>query len=105
MNIAPVSFNAKIGTPAHFSEGRPVMKSNSEKRDVKTNGIPAYPPAVVGIANGLCWGTVGYAFDKICSKLFGYKSSNKMSLSINGIIGAGMGIYSYVQVKKQGSNR
>ena len=93
MNVASVSLNV------------PVMKANPVKRKAEpcNDGIPTYSPAVVGVVNGLCWGTVGYAFDKVCSKLLGYKSSNKVSLPVNGIIGAGMGIYSYVQAKKYGN--
>ena len=93
---------------AAISSNTPVMKLNSKKQSIKTenndSGVPSYPPVVVGVVNGLCWGMVGYAFDKVCSKLFGYKSSNRMSLAINGIIGSGMGIYSFIQAKKCKNN-
>ena len=54
--------------------------------------------------NAFCWTTVGLAFDKLCSKIFKTNSSGKISLGINGLLGAGMGIYSYCQAKKLQKN-
>jgi len=89
LNTTPVNqpqANQQPAVPAEKSANNDVIKK--------------YPAAVVGIVNGLCWSSVGFAFDKICSKIFKYESSNKVSLAINSIIGAGMGIYAYVQAKK-----
>ena len=99
MYITSVSLNT-IKPSGCSSRNKTPHPAESDNACSISPSYSAYPPAVVGIVNGLCWGTVGYAFDKGCAKLFGYKSNNKTSLAVNGIIGTGMGIYSYIQTKK-----
>ena len=60
-----------------------------------------YSPAAVGIANGILWGSVGMAIDRLFSKLFKSKQSLTSSLIFNGLVAVGMGFYAYKVAKKE----
>ena len=105
MNISPISAR----TIPTMKSSKVKNSSQQTKTDVPQNDnvniepselMLKYPPAVIGLMNGVCWAGVGYAFDKCVSKLFKMGTKSKTSLAINTIIGVGTGIYSYIQAKK-----
>ncbi|MCD8377329.1 MAG: hypothetical protein LUB59_00915 [Candidatus Gastranaerophilales bacterium] len=111
MSIPPVSgnnsFNQLRSSQLVYSEQKPQApvqtQENAQPQTAQAAGFGGslkYPPAVIGLINGGCWAMVGFAFDKLCSKMFKYESKTKISMAINSVIGAGMGIYAYIQAKK-----
>lgn len=98
-NISPVNYNSPASFKNNVAPQQP-KKTLAEKIDANNEKVLKYPPAVIGLMNAFCWTTVGLAFDKMCSKLFKTNTSGKISLWVNGLLGAGMGVYSYFQAKK-----
>lgn len=82
------------------AQKQPVTSKLVDKIDKNNEAVMKYPPAAIGLINGFAWAFIGMGFDKIFSKIAGSKSSGKTSLVVNGIIGAVMGTYAFVQAKK-----
>lgn len=108
MNISPLSVKITPTMKANTNKTEQTPSTNVEKENtsIEPNELmQKYPPALIGLMNGVCWASVGYAFDKGVSKIFKMGTKSKTSLAINTIIGVGTGIYSYIQAKKvQNSN-
>ena len=82
------------------AQQQPVTSKLVNKIDKNNEAVMKYPPAAIGLINGFAWAFIGMGFDKIFSKIAGSKSSGKTSLVVNGIIGAVMGTYAFIQAKK-----
>ena len=102
MSISPVGIN-NISFKSK-------QKSKSEKPTIadrineNNKAVLTYSPTTIGVINGLCWTTVGMAFDKLASKLLKRPSGTKSSLIINGLLGGVMGFWAYSQAKKLQKN-
>ena len=84
MNISPVSYNSGLALRGE-TKAQPYVSPNTPGSIGATEKLK-YRPAVIGVLNGLTWTGIGYAFDKLCQKLFNSKTSNKTSLIIGLII-------------------
>lgn len=98
-NISSISYNNLASFKNNPAQQAP-KKSFADKIEANNEKVLSYPPIAIGLMNAVCWTTVGLAFDKLCSKIFKMNSSGKISLGVNGLLGVGMGIYSYNQAKK-----
>ncbi|GEM_PF-5263814 len=94
MNISPVNYNP------HFALRGTQNNQPTPKHEMIGNTKIPYTPATIGALNGVLWTGIGLAFDKVFSILTKTKRSMKSSLFVNGVIGVGMGIFSYVSAKK-----
>ena len=98
-NISSVNYNTLANFRSTSTPKQP-QKTLAQKIEANNEKVLTYPPAVIGLMNAVCWTSVGLAFDKMCSKLFKTNSSTKVSLAVNGIVGAAMGLYAYNQANK-----
>lgn len=99
-NISLAGYNNLASFKNNSFAPQQPKKTFAEKIEANNDKVLKYPPIVIGLMNAFCWTTVGLAFDKLCSKLFKLNSSGKISLGVNGLLGLGMGIYSYNQANK-----
>lgn len=98
-NISSISYNNLASFKNNTAQKQP-PKTFAQKIEDNNEKVLQYPPVVIGLMNAFCWTTVGMAFDKLYSKIFKTNTGGKVSLCINGLLGAGMGIYSYCQANK-----
>ncbi len=98
-NISSVGYSTLASFKNNATPQAP-KKTFAEKIEANNEKVLKYPPAVIGLMNAFCWTTVGLAFDKICAKVFKTNSNGKISLAVNGLVGAAMGIYTYIQANK-----
>ncbi|MCR5266245.1 MAG: hypothetical protein K6E29_06595 [Cyanobacteria bacterium RUI128] len=99
MKISPISYNSGLALKGEKPNNQPYVSPNTPGSIGATEKLK-YRPAVIGVLNGLTWTGIGFAFDKVCQKLFKSKTSNKTSLIINGAIGAVFGTYAYFKARQ-----
>ena len=102
-SISPANYNNLASFRNNNTLQQP-QKTFAQKIEANNDKVLQYPPIVIGLMNAFCWTTVGLAFDKLCSKVFKMNSSGKISIFVNGLLGIGMGIYSYCQANKLQKN-
>ena len=100
MNISPVSYNPGLALRGETKANNQQYVSSHVPGSIGATEKLKYNPAMIGVLNGLTWTGIGFAFDKLCQKLFKSKTSNKTSLIINAGIGAIFGLYAYSKAKK-----
>lgn len=82
------------------AQKQPMANKLVDKINKNNEAAMKYPPVAIGLINGFAWAFIGMGFDKIFTKMMGSKSSGKTSLVVNGVIGAVMGTYAFIQAKK-----
>ena len=104
MNLSAVNYgniHFRSTQPQQQTEQTQAQKQPMANKLVdKINKNNEYPPVAIGLINGFAWAFIGMGFDKIFTKIAGSKSSGKTSLVVNGVIGAVMGTYAFIQAKK-----
>ena len=79
----------------------PITYSNSFKSTNSGSNSKQehYSPAKIATVAGVgCFGA-GFLFDRACAALFKLTRNIKTSLIVNGVVGLGIGAYTYVQAK------
>ncbi len=97
-NIAPVNYNS-FASFKNNSANQP-KQTLSQKIEANNDIVLAHSPLTIGLMNAACWSVTGFIFDRLISKLFKTPTNPKISIALNGAIGAGFGIYSYCQAAK-----
>lgn len=99
-NIHFRSTQPKQQTEQTQAQKQPMANKLVDKINKNNEAAMKYPPVAIGLINGFAWAFIGMGFDKIFTKIAGSKSSGKTSLVVNGVIGAVMGTYAFIQAKK-----
>lgn len=105
MSISPVSINNISFKSKQIQQAPKVEKPTlADKINENNRAVLKYSPATIGVVNGVCWTTVGMAFDKLTAKMLDRPSGTKSSLIINSLLGVVMGVWASAQAKKLQKN-
>lgn len=99
-NIAPVNYNSLASFKKNNAKQPKQTQTLSQKIEANNDIVLAHSPLTIGLMNAACWSITGFIFDRLISKLFKTPTNPKISIALNGAIGAGFGIYSYCQAAK-----
>ncbi len=105
MNISPISARTipsmKSNKITNSSQQTKVDNINNNEASIEPSPLMLkYPPALIGVMNGICWGSAGYVAGKGISMLCKNNITSKAPLAMSTIVGVGTGIYSFIQAKK-----
>lgn len=82
----------------------PIQKNNVSNQQISTTHkeLPKLSPLQAGLFSGAIWFGAGLAIERITGAMFkSMKSSFKVSLAMNGIVGLVAGTLAYIGTKKE----